>query len=397
MRPLKIAEGIYDVGVKDWNLREFHGYATHQGTTYNSFLIIDEKVVLVDTVKKEFSKQHLENIAAVIDPAKIDYVISNHAEMDHSGALPYLMHIIGEHKPIYCSKLGAKNLSEHFSKKLNYQAVEEGSELKLGKRTLKFLETKMIHWPDSMFTYLVEDRILFSSDAFGQHFSAHENFDDEVSDDIFFHAKKYYANILLLYSQKIRKLLDNIKKLDIDIDIICPDHGIIWRKRPDEIIEKYVQWSSQIPKKKAVVLYDTMWESTEKMAERITSGISSVGIQAIPMHLRKWHRSDVMTEIMDASAVVVGSPTLNNGVYPTISDVLTYIKGLKPQNKIGAAFGSFGWSGEAVKIINSELSAMNIELVDQGLRVKYVPDTDHLKECYDYGVMIGNMVNERSK
>jgi flavorubredoxin len=397
MRPLKIAEGIYDVGVKDWNLREFHGYATHQGTTYNSFLIIDEKVVLVDTVKNEFSKQHLENIAAVIDPDKIDFVISNHAEMDHSGALSYLMHVIGEDKPIYCSKLGAKNLSEHFSKKLNYQVVDDGAEINIGKRTLRFLETKMIHWPDSMFTYLVEDKILFSSDAFGQHYAGHENFDDEVSDDIFFHAKKYYANILLLFSKKIRKLIDHLTGLGIEIDMICPDHGIVWRQRPADIIEKYISWTSQQPIKKVVVLYDTMWKSTEKMAESIVSGISSTGVQVIPMHLRKWHRSDVMTEVMDASAVIVGSPTLNNGIYPTLSDVLTYIKGLKPQNKIGAAFGSFGWSGEAVKILNSELESMGIDLVDPGLRVKYVPDNEHLKECKDFGVRIGNIVNERFK
>ena len=330
MEPIQLIDGVYDVGVIDWNVRDFHGYSTDLGTTYNSFLIVDEKTVLIDTVRKEFSDQLIDNIAAVIDPKKIDYVISNHTEMDHSGGLARVMHKIGEDKPIYASKMGHKNLPKHFRQNLNIQPVTNGQVLSLGKRSLTFLETRMIHWPDSMFTYLNEDKILFSSDGFGQHYAGPEKFDDEVGDKIMVHAKKYFANILLLYSTHIQKLLDNVLGLGLEFNMICPDHGIIWRKDPAKIVDAYVRWCRQEPQKKAVVVYDTMWHSTEKMATALVAGINKEGVPAKPLHLRKTHRSEIMVEVFDAAAVVIGSPTLNNQLFPSLADFLTYMKGLKP-------------------------------------------------------------------
>ncbi len=393
MEAMQIAEGVYAVGVRDWTVRDFHGYSTDLGTTYNAFLIVDEQTALIDTVRKEFSDQLLDNIASIMDPKKIDFVISNHTEMDHSGGLARVMHRIGEDKPIYTSKMGHKNLPKHFTQKFNYRSVANGEVLSLGRRKLTFLETRMIHWPDSMFTYLNENGILFSSDGFGQHYAGPERFDDEVGDWIMDHAKKYFANILLLYSTHIQKLLDNILDRGLKFDMICPDHGIIWRQDPGKIIEAYVRWCRQEPQKKAVVIYDTMWHSTEKMAHAIVEGIQNEGVSAKPVHLRKTHRSEIMVDVFDAGAVVVGSPTLNNQLFPTLADFLTYMKGLKPLHKIGAAFGSYGWSGEAVKMINAELEAMKFEIVDPGLKIQYVPDGEALKTCYELGRRIGRAVN----
>ena len=385
MEPLEIAKGIYSVGVTDWNIRDFHGYSTHRGTTYNAFLIVDEKIILVDTVKKEFSGQLLDNISQIVDPKKIDIVVSNHSEMDHSGGLPRIMHKIGEDKPIYCSKMGFKNLSSHFTQQWNYHPVENNETLSIGKRTLTFLETRMLHWPDSMFTYVKEDKLLFSSDAFGQHYAGVEAFDDELGDAVMLHAKKYFANILMLYGAKILKLIEKIQELGLEFDMICPDHGVFWRKNIGSIIEAYGKWGRQDSEKKAVVIYDTMWHSTEIMAKAIVSGLASGGVPATPIHIRSSHRSDIITEILDAKAVIVGSPTLNNQMFPTVADVLTYIKGLKPKNKIGAAFGSYGWSGEAVRLINTELEAMKFDIIDAGLKLQYVPDGDGVKACYEFG------------
>jgi len=392
MKPVKIAKDIYDVGVNDWNIRDFHGYTTDLGTSYNAFLILDKKTVLIDTVKAEFADQLIDNISKIIDPKKIDYVISNHTEMDHSGSLPRVMHKVGEEKPLFCSKMGQKNLSRHFRQKWNYRPVENGEELTLGSRTITFLETRMLHWPDSMFSYLKEDKILFSSDAFGQHYAGMEKFDDLIGEAIMPHAKKYFANILLLYSPLILKLVEHVTNLKLEFNIICPDHGILWRKDPGKIINAYVKWSRQEAKNKAVVIYDTMWHSTEKMAEAIVAGLSEQGIEARPMHLRKYNRSDIMTEVLDAKAVIVGSPTLNNGLFPTVSDFLTYMKGLKPKNKIGAAFGSYGWSGESVNLIKNELESMNIEIIDPGLKVQYVPDDQSLEACVELGKKIGKAI-----
>jgi flavorubredoxin len=388
MKPIEISKDIYWLGVIDWNIRDFHGYSTYEGSTYNAFLIMDEKIALIDTVKKGFEDELIENITHLVDPKKIDYVISNHTEMDHSGGLPRIMHRIGEDKPLYCSKIGHKNLSRHFPQQWNYQPVETGGELSLGKRTLTFVETRMLHWPDSMFTYLKEDKILFSSDGFGQHYAGIERFDDEIGEAIMPHARKYFANILLLYAPLVLKLVDKVNEMGLAIDMICPDHGIIWRKDPAKIISSYVEWSLQKPKRKALVIYDTMWHSTQVMAEAIVASLGEEGVNARPMHLRTYHRSDIMTEVLDAGAVIVGSPTLNNGLFPTVTDFLAYMKGLKPNNKVAAAFGSYGWSGEAVKLINREFEQMKFDVIDPGIRISYVPDNQGLKACYELGKKI---------
>ncbi|MBW2608937.1 MAG: flavodoxin domain-containing protein [Deltaproteobacteria bacterium] len=388
MRPIEIAKGIYEVGAIDWNIRDFHGYSTKEGTTYNAYLLVDEKIALIDTVKREFADELIDNISQIVDPKKIDYVISNHTEMDHSGGLARVMHRIGEDKPLYCSKMGHKNLLKHFPRKWNYQPVANGGELSLGKWTLTFLETRMLHWPDSMFSYLKEDRILFSSDAFGQHYAGLERFDDQIGEEIMYHAKKYFANILLPHSPLILKLVDKVTEMGLKLDMICPDHGIIWREDPSKIIKAYVEWASQEPKRKALVVYDTMWHSTEKMSNAIVDALGEEGVDAKPMHLRNCHRSDIITEVLDAGAIIVGSPTLNNGLFPTVADFLTYMKGLKPINKIGAAFGSYGWSGESVKLINRELEEMKFEVVDPGVKIQYVPDETGIEACYELGKKI---------
>ncbi|BBO69280.1 nitric oxide reductase [Desulfosarcina alkanivorans] len=392
MKPTKIADGVYEVGVIDWNIRDFHGYSTDRGTSYNAYLVIDEQVALIDTVKAPFADQLIANISQVIDPEKIDVVVSNHTEMDHSGALPRIMQRVGEDKPLYCSKMGARNLASHFTNPWNYHPVKEGETLSLGKRSLTFMETRMIHWPDSMFTYLNEDRILFSSDGFGQHYAGFEKFDDQAGADLMEQAKKYYANILLLYAPRILKLIEKVAASGIQIDMICPDHGVIWRKDPGSIIDAYLKWSRQEPEQKAVVVYDTMWKSTETMANAIAEGISSTGVMVKPIHIRSSHRSDIMTDVLDAAAVVMGSPTLNNQMFPTVADVLVYMKGLKPVNKIGGAFGSYGWSGEAVKLVAAELEAMKFRMIEAGPRLQYVPEEAGIAACIEYGKMIGQAV-----
>jgi flavorubredoxin len=394
-KPIEIANGVFSVGCRDWDIRDFHGYSTYEGTTYNAFLVLGEKNVLIDTVKEPFGDELLANISRIIDPKRIDLVISNHTEMDHSGAIPKVMHKIGIDKPIYCSKMGAKNLEAHFNRKYNFQVVGTGDTMTFGNRTFSFLDTKMLHWPDSMFTYLAEEAILFSSDAFGQHYAGDKFFDDEIGDEIMPHARKYYANILLHFSPRVQALLKDVARMNLKINMICPDHGILWRENPSKIIEAYDTWSRQEPTKKAVVIFDSMWESTAKMARAITSGIESEDVNVRLMNTRKWHRSDIMTEIVDAGAIAVGSPTLNNSIFPVIADVMTYVKGLRPQNKIAAAFGSYGWSGEAVKILNKEFEEMKFTLVDPGVKIQYVPDQADLERCFELGVKLAKTLKEK--
>jgi flavorubredoxin len=386
MKKIELADNVYWVGAVDWLTRDFHGYSTDRGTTYNAFLIIDEKITLIDTVKKPYKSELMHRIHNIIDPAKIDYLVVNHVEMDHSGSLPEVIEAIKPEKVI-CSKMGHKALLQHFHRQdWPYHVVTSGEEINLGKRTLSFLETRMLHWPDSMFTYLKDDEILFTSDAFGEHLATSERFDDEVNQDVLMHeATKYYANILTLYSPQVAKLLAKVQEMQLPIKMLAPDHGVIWRSNPGKIIEAYSRWSANQGNGKALVIYDTMWESTRKMAKAVAEGLHDEGIEYKMLDLQVNHRSDVMTDVLESSALILGSSTLNNGMLPRMADLLMYMRGLRPTNKIGACFGSYGWSGEAVKMMNETLKEMNITLCHQGLRVQYVPEHAQLAECVELG------------
>lgn len=390
---VEVKSGINWVGAVDWSVRDFHGYLTQKGTSYNAFLVFDDKTTLFDTVKKQFKGDLLHNIYKLIDPSKIDYLVVNHVEPDHSGALPEMMDVIRPEK-LFCSARGKKALLDHYHREdWPYEVVGTGDEISLGKRTVMFIETRMLHWPDSMFSYLKEDALLISSDAFGQHWATSERFNDEVSpSELMFHGAKYYANILLPYSPLVQRLIQDVQKLDLKIDMIAPDHGLIWRDNPMQIVAAYDEWSKQVPKKKALIVYDTMWHSTEVMAKAISDGLIESGVSTRMMDLSVDHRSDVITELLDAKAVVLGSSTLNNNMLPRMADMLCYMKGLRPTNKIGAAFGSYGWSGEAVKSITAVLEEMKIEVIDPGIRLLYVPSHDGLKKCVELGRKIADAI-----
>ncbi|MCB2183503.1 MAG: flavodoxin domain-containing protein [Desulfobulbaceae bacterium] len=396
MGAFQIKENVHWVGAIDWNIRDFHGYSTYKGTTYNSFLVMDEKITLFDTVKKPFKNELLHHINQLTDPTKIDYLVVNHVEMDHSGCLPEMIDIIKPEK-IFCSPMGEKAIQAHFHPKdWPLEVVKSGDTLSLGQKTVHFLETKMLHWPDSMFSYIPEDKLLISSDAFGQHWSTSERFDDEVSEaELMDHAAKYYANILMIFSPNVQKLLQKVAEMNLDIDMIAPDHGLIWRKNPGKIIDAYADWSHYKSKEKVVIVYDTMWQSTAKMAKAISEGLLREGVSVKMMDLKVNHRSDIVTEILDAKGVLFGSPTLNNGMLPTMADLLTYLKGLRPKQKVGAAFGSFGWSGEAVKHMNGYMEDMGINIIDPGIKVKYVPTHENYQTCFDLGIKVGQAVKEK--
>ncbi|MBE9521661.1 MAG: FprA family A-type flavoprotein, partial [Proteobacteria bacterium] len=303
MPPVEILKDIYWVGAIDWNIRDFHGYSVDRGTTYNAFVLMDDKITLFDTVKKGFKGDLLENIRKIIDPTKIDYLVVNHVEMDHSSLVPEIVELVQPEK-IFCSEMGKKNLLAHFhTENWPYEVVKTGDSISLGKRTVQFIETRMLHWPDSMFSYVPDDRLLISSDAFGQHLATTERFDDEVDLSLLLgHAAKYYANIILPYSNLVQKLLAQVKEINLAVDMIAPDHGLIWRKNPGKILECYDEWSQQRSKVKALVIYDTMWHSTEMMAQAIMEGLVEEGVSARSFDLAVSHRSDIITEVLDAGA-----------------------------------------------------------------------------------------------
>jgi flavorubredoxin len=393
MFPVEIKEKVFWVGAVDWNIRDFHGYSTYKGTTYNAYLIMDDKITLVDTVKNPFKDELINNISQIVDPGKIDYLIVNHVEMDHAGSVREVVDLIKPEK-VFCSPMGHKNLlAYNLPADYPYEVVKTGQSLSLGKKTVQFLETRMLHWPDSMFSYLPEDRLLISSDAFGEHWATSERFDDQVDmAELMVHAAKYYANILLLYSPLVQKLLGEVKKMGLPIDMIAPDHGLIWRGNPATIIAAYDRWSKQVTADKAVIIYDTMWNSTEKMALAIADGLIREGISTKVLNLRYNHRSEVMTEVLDAKAIICGTSTLNNNMLPRMADILTYMKGLKPVGRIGAAFGSYGWSGEAVSQVSQYLQDMKCTMASDGLKVLYGPTEEDLKNCAALGRQIGQMV-----
>ncbi|MFH1378929.1 MAG: FprA family A-type flavoprotein [bacterium] len=387
MTAVNVASNIYWVGAIDWDIRHFHGqtYNTNHGTTYNSYLIIDDKITLVDAVQKSFAKEMLERISEIIPPEKIDYIVVNHIEPDHSGALTKLMEICPNAK-MYGSAKSKDGLLKTYHKKWDFTAVKTGDTLSLGKNTLQFIEAPMIHWPDSMFTYLQEQKILLSNDAFGQHYASSERFDDEADETVFMdEASKYYANILWPLGSIISKKLAEIGELNIPINMICPSHGLIFRKNHQKIINTYQLWTENKTKPKAVVLFETMWGSTELMARKIAEGISSEGVSVTMYDISKDDRTQIVNEMFEAKGYCIGSSTHDNDMLPTLAGFMHFLKGLKPKNRIGSVFGSYGWAGGAIKGIEEMLVKTGVEIVQLSLGVPYVPDAKQEKKCIEFG------------
>ncbi len=388
-RAIPIADGVYWVGAIDWELKEFHGYATGRGTTYNAYLVLADRIALIDTVKRPFLDEMLSRIASVVAPSEIDYIVSNHSELDHSGALPETIRIVRPEK-VFASAMGAKALPAHFPLPEPLTPVRDGETLPLGRRSLRFLETRMLHWPDSMMTYLPGEEVLFSQDGFGMHLASSELFADRIDPAVLrSEAAKYYANILLPYSPLVLKLKARIESERLPIRIIAPDHGPVWRLSPLTVVGWYAAWAEQRPTRRAVVVYDTMWGSTAMMARALSEGLRAGGAEARLLPLSKTTRAELATEVLEAGALLVGSPTLNNGLFPTVADGLSYLAGLKPRHLLGLAFGSHGWSGEATGIIAGTLQAIKAETAAPPLRAVYVPTAADLIACFGAGEAIG--------
>ncbi|MDO9083505.1 MAG: FprA family A-type flavoprotein [Humidesulfovibrio sp.] len=401
MKPVEIKKDIFWVGAVDWDSRDFHGYSlSPRGTTYNAFLVRDEKTVLIDTVKSD----HLSELLCALSQAcggepKIDYLVVNHLEPDHAGCLDCIVERFKPEK-IFVSPMGEKALRSFFhnSKDWPIEVVPTGSSISIGQRSIQFIETRMLHWPDNMVSYIPEDKIAFCSDAFGQNWATTERFADEVDRSVLRQLMAdYYANIVLPYSPMVLKTLDALAVMNLDIDMLCPDHGLMWRGHEDVAfaLNSYRAFAQQKPVNKAVIVYDTMWHSTEKMARAICDGLVSEGVSVRIMSVKHNHHSAVMSEVFDAAAVIVGSPTHNNGILPLVADVLTYMKGLRPQNKIAAAFGSFGWSGECVKILTEHLQGMGMDMVEPAVKVKNRPDHETFQACYELGQKIGQAIKAK--
>jgi flavorubredoxin len=392
---LHIKSNVSWVGKVDWELRKFHGdeYSTHRGSTYNSYLVEEEKVALIDTAWLPFAKEYVENLRQIIDLRKIDYVIANHAEIDHSGALPELMSHIPD-TPIYCTANGIKSLKGHYHQDWDFHAVKTGDRLSLGKKELIFVEAPMLHWPDTMFCYLTGDNILFSNDAFGQHYATEFMFNDLVDRaELMEECIKYYANILTPFSAFVGKKIKEVLSFKLPVDIICTSHGVIWRDNPVQIVEQYLKWADSYKENQITIVYDSMWNGTRVMAENIASGIkqSDQKVNVKLYNLSKSDKNDVITEIFKSKAVLVGSPTINRGILTAVASLLEEIKGLKFQGKKAAAFGCYGWSGESVKVISENLQSAGFKVVDGGIKTLWNPDTESIAACIEYGKKVAGL------
>jgi len=386
----KIKNNVYWVGKTDWELRKFHGneYSTNRGSTYNSYLIREEKNVLIDTVWMPFSKEFVENLSKEIDLEKIDYVIANHAEIDHSGSLPELMERIPD-TPIYCTANGVKSLKGHYHKDWNFKVVKTGDTLDLGNgKQLIFVEMRMLHWPDSMACYLTGDNILFSNDAFGQHYATEYMYNDLVDqDELFTECIKYYANILTPFSAFVDKKIKEVLALNIPIDIIATSHGVIWRDNPTQIVEKYLTWANDYQENQITILYDTMWDGTKRMAEAIVKGILEIDkkVNVKLYNIAKSDKNDLITEIFKSRIILVGSPTIGGGILSGVAEILEMIKGMRFKNKKAASFGCYGWSGESIKVIKEHLEKSGFSVINDGIRALWNPDDESLEKCVEFG------------
>ncbi len=383
MQTVQIKPGIQWVGGIDWDLRNFHGYKTQRGTTYNAYLIQDKKTVLVDTVKHYLFDEMLSRITEHVDPKNIDYILSNHVEMDHSGSIPKLKERAPNAK-IITSTRGEKGLRRHYKKDWDFHVVASGDTLNIGKRTLHFVHTPMVHWPDNMVTYIPEDALLFSNDAFGQHIASAHRYDDEIGWGVVEEeARKYYANIVLPYSDMVQKALKNLQTLKMEM--IAPSHGVIWRSYLPKILKQYQAWSTYTTTNTALIVYDSMWGSTEKIAKALQEGLEDGGIPTTMRNLKNTDISDIMTDVLSTRLILVGSPTLNNGMMPSVAGFLTYLKGLRPRDRIGFVFGSYGWGGQAVGEIQKILTDLNWDMPEESININYVPDNKELNEIKKIG------------
>ena len=393
----KINDNVTWVGKIDWELRKFHGeeLSAHRGSSYNSYLVRgSEKTVLIDTVWRPFAAEFITNLKKEIDLNKIDYIVANHGETDHSGSLPELLREIPG-TPVYCSSAGVKSLRGQYHEEWNFQLVKTGDKLDLGGgKELVFVEAKMLHWPDSMFCYLTGDNILFPNDAFGQHYATEYMYNDLVDQcELYGEAIKYYANILTPFSKLVTAKINEVVGMNLPVGMICPSHGVIWRKDPLQIVNKYLEWADSYQENQVTVIYDTMWDGTRKAAEAIAAGIKEAN-DTINIKLYNAARSDtndIITEIFKSKGIVVGSPTINKGVLHSIASLMDMAKGLNFQEKKGAAFGCYGWSGEAVKLINGLLEEAGFELINKdGLRMMWNPDQEAIASCTAFGKEIGS-------
>jgi flavorubredoxin len=390
----ELAKGVYWVGVVDWGIRHFHGFelSTHRGSTYNSYLIVDKKTVLVDTVWDPFQEEWLESLRSIVDPAKIDIVVANHSEPDHSGSLPALMRLC-PNAQVVVSKRGAESIPGHYHQAWNFKTVSTGDRINIGSRDLVFIEAPMLHWPDSMFTYLAGDAILMPNDAFGQHLASDFRFNDQVDQqELFEEALKYYVNILTPFSPLVTKKIEEIQGLNLPVSMIAPSHGIIWRQDPMQIVRKYAEWAAQKPERRAVILYDTMWQATRKMAEAIGEGLAAEGVPFKLIHMAATDRNDALVEVFRSRAILIGSPTVNMGLLPSLTPILEDLRGLKFKNKLGGAFGSYGWSGESVRQIEAHLQECRIPLAAPSVLAKWQPTPEDLEKCREMGRTVGKAV-----
>jgi len=390
----KVSENVYWVGAVDYNVRSFHGYRTSEGTTYNAFLVIDDKITLIDTVKKPFFDEMMARIASVIEPEKIDYIISNHAEPDHSGALQQTIAAVKPEK-VFASVLGVRNLNALYGADLALSPLKTGDELAVGKGKIKFIETKMLHWPDSMFSYYDRDGVLFSQDALGMHLAGSKLWADENDRaSMEYEVRKYFANILLHLSGKVLDLLNSLPQLGLDLKVVAPDHGPLYRRVEDLawIIGLTKECAEQKFKKRAVIFYSTMWGATDKLARSLCDGIRSSGVPVDLISLEATDRSDVITKVLASGIVAAGTPTINNNMYPKMADVLCYLKGLRPQNHIGYAFGAFGWSGEGHKQVHQLLTEVGFEMSLPPFAVKFAPTDADRETIFNQGKQLGEQL-----
>lgn len=391
-----VKENIYSVGCVDWNARNFHGstYVTKRGVTYNSYLIMDEKITLIDTVHKDFFKEFVDNIKQVTDPSKIDIIIINHIEPDHSGSFAEFIKLCPNAK-VYGTEKSRQGLLKYYGVCGDFVPVKTGNNVNIGKRTIDFIDVPMIHWPDSMFTYSAFDKILFSNDGFGQHYATNKVFDDEVDYCVLMEeARTYYANILWPFGKLITAKLGAIKKLNLEIELIAPSHGLIWRKHIPEIFEKYLLWAENSTVNKVAVIYETMWQSTETMARKIVEGITSEGIEAVLFDVTKNDRSFIAEYILDAKGIVFGSSTHDNYMLPVIDGFLHFFKGLKPKGRKSFAFGSYGWSGEAVGSIEKVIEEAGVEKTMEGINSLFAPSEEEQKKCFEAGKEFAKQIKE---